>query len=75
MVYSKGKVSTTSVENFSADLFGLARGAIATFWLQQEQKFEGLTTAAFVLSQISKLKNQGASISLKNLENILAEYT
>lgn len=74
LVHSQGRTSVTNIDAFSPDLFGIARGAISTFYLQHEQKFEALTTACFVLSRLSMLKNQGFAGSLKNLENVLSEY-
>lgn len=75
IVYARGQVSVTAIENFSPDLFGLAKATFATFWLQHPNKFEALSTAAFVLSQIGKFKDEGVMIALKNIENILSEYS
>lgn len=75
LVHSQGQISATGIVDFPPELFGLARGVFATFYLQHGQKFEALTCAAHVLSEVSKHKNQGLVSSLKNLEAVLAKYS
>lgn len=61
VVASNGKVSVTPTAK-AGDLLG--SGLISTFWLQHSGKFEALTTAAYIISQIN---------STNDLKNILAE--
>ena len=75
MVSSGTKTSVTNVDDFLPDMFGLTRGVFATFYLQHADKFQALTTAAYVLSKVSKLKNQGLASSLKNLKHTIDTYS
>lgn len=71
-ICSNGKVSVTAIHSASPRLFAVAGAAFATFWLQQANKFEALTTAAFVIAQLAEASTSDTTLITK-LSKILSD--
>jgi len=75
MVASGGKLSATPARYLGEESTALSMGVGATFWLQHNQHFEALTSAALVIARSLKLPGQGSAITLASLKQTIREFT